>query len=71
MRSQQTRSGLECAAGGCITNYQYQSNGNQMCMLNFESLAIAHDTCTKFQCDLIVKYTANRFINGRWLKQGI
>ena len=69
--SQQTRTGLKCATGSCITNYYYQPNGNQMCMLNFESEAVARDTCDKLQCDLIVKYTAYRFINGNNHQKGI
>ena len=68
--SNQIRSGLECASGGCITSYQYQPNGNQMCMVNFESKIHAKNACEKFQCDLIVKYTEYQLINGKYRKQG-
>ena len=64
------RSGLECARGGCLTNNQFQPNGNQMCLVNFESQVLARNACEKYQCDLIVKYTEYQLINGRYKLQG-
>ena len=64
------RYGLECAVGGCITNSQYQPNGNQMCMINYESQRAANDACDKYHCDVIVSYTEKQLINGRWQQQG-
>ena len=61
------RTDLKCANGGCITGYQYQPNGNQMCMINYETYDIAWRMCKKFHCQLIVKYQINR--DGRY--QGI
>ena len=64
------RSGLECARGGCLTDYQYQPNGNQMCLINYESQVHAWNACRKFQCDLIVKYKEYQFIDGKYKLQG-
>ena len=68
--SRQMRSGLECARGGCLTSYHYQPNGNQMCLVNYESLVHAWNACEKFQCDLIVKYKEYQLINGNYKLQG-
>ena len=68
--SQHTRSGLECASGDCIKYHQYQPNGNQMCMVNFESFILAKEACDNVQCDLIVRYTVHRPINGIFQQQG-
>ena len=62
--------GLECAAGGCVTNSQYQPNGNQMCMINYESQRTAKDACDKYHCDLIVSYTEYKRYNGQWQQIG-
>ena len=56
MQHSRFQTGLQCASGGCIFNHGYQPNGNQMCMVNYDSLEVASESCSHFRCDLIVKY---------------